>query len=106
MKKTLDKKRGIVIIEDGDMHKCFKAWDKKKIVYRGIHGKLLKLKEGDKTGDLLSNCTVCPIGNATCHDYLSVKVYGYHPEIGGEETRIMVCTLGIEGDGDKCPLNK
>ena len=90
--------------KNGKLDVC-EEWDKGRYSVAAAEEKLLNLDRGKKVGDLFKGMTVCPIGNASCHDYLEVEVFGFHPD-GSKRFRRCLCTLGIEGDGDKCPLNK
>jgi len=84
----------------------FRIWDEGGYTYNEVEEKLLELKEGEKIKDILSECTVCPIGNATCEHYLTFKFVGFNPNKGYKKHEMMICGIGIEGDGEKCPLNK
>lgn len=65
----------------------------------------MELKAGEKLGEVLSACTICPVGNATCENYIDLIFVGFHPEKKLQEHKIMICGLGI-ADIDHCPLSK
>jgi len=88
------------------MQEIFKIWDDGGYTYSEAQEKLLQLKDGELIGDILNKCTICPIHNGTCSDYIELQTYGYNPDKGGKTDTIMICTLGVTGDGEKCPLNK
>lgn len=80
-------------------------WEKGEHVYSKPEEKLLSLKKGEKIGNNLSDCTICPIGNSTCLDYFKIEIFGYHPEKHSLKKTLMICSIGIS-DFEKCPLNK
>lgn len=84
----------------------FERWDKGEHFFGELGEKLLKLKDGEKIGNILSNCTICPIHNGSCHDFLEVGIYGVHPNKKGKLEKISICECGVEGAGERCPLNK
>jgi len=94
--------------EQSSFEETCKTWDKGEYTYDGAMDDLIKLEplSGKKLGDIMKDCTICPVGNGTCFSFMTIKVYGFHPEKPGKETELMICALGIEGDGEKCPLNK
>jgi hypothetical protein len=57
----------------------FDIWDKGEYTYNEVDEKLLKLEEGEEIKDILSKCTICPVGNGTCTDYIELNVYGFNP---------------------------
>lgn len=93
----------------GVQENTFATWDRGEYTYNPVEQELLKLqggqKLGEKVGQLLSSCTVCPVGNATCEHYLEFIFVGFHPEKGCKKHTMMICGLGIE-DIDHCPLSK
>lgn len=93
--------------KDRNLEDTFKTWDEGKYTYDGAMDDLMKLKplSGEKLGDIMKDCTICPVGNGTCFSYMTIKVYGFHPEKPGKETELMICALGIS-DIHKCPLSK
>jgi len=80
-------------------------WDKGGFVLNLLERKLQALKTGEELKDVLSGCTVCPVGNATCLNYLDLLFVGFHPSKGCEKHSIMICGLGVK-DIDHCPLSK
>lgn len=86
--------------------KAYKKWDKGEHYFGDIGEALRDLKDGEKIGNILSKCTICPIHNASCHDFLELSIYGFHPKKGGKLEKISICECGVEGDGITCPLNK
>jgi len=80
-------------------------WDRGEYVYSGVEEALIKLKSSEKIGQILNNCTICPVGNATCIHYFTIVVAGFHPEKKMEKKEIRICSLGIQ-NVDNCPLNK
>ena len=86
--------------------KNWDKWDKGEHTYSDAEEKLMTLKRGEKIGNVLAECTICPIGNATCAEFFNITVAGFHPEKGIEEQKITICPLGVAGDGEDCPLNK
>ena len=106
-------KHAVEIIEKAEMkddEEQFKrvgeTWGKGEHTYDGAMRHLVKLKPGERIGDLVKHCTICPIRNATCASYMEWKLYGFNPAKGGKEFSLMVCAMGVEGDGEKCHLNK
>lgn len=85
---------------------AIEKWEKGEHYFGEIGEALRNLKDGEKIGNILSKCTICPIHNSSCHDFLELAVYGVHPEKRGTLKKLSICELGIEGDGIKCPLNK
>jgi len=90
------------------LQKTFDTWDKGEHTYDGAMGDLAKLKplSGEKIGDIMKDCTICPVGNGTCFSFMTISIYGFCPGKPGKNVELMVCSLGIGGDGEKCPLNK
>ena len=90
-----------------DSHKSFwDIWDAGHHALNENEGRVWKHPEGEKIGDLLSDWTVCPIGNASCQNAAYLELYATNPDKGGKAVKVMLCPLGVEGDGEKCPLNK
>ena len=85
--------------------KIWDRWDRGEYVYSEKEEALMKLKDGDRIGQILDNCTICPVGNATCIHYFTIIVAGFHPEKKMEKKEIRICSLGIQ-NVDNCPLNK
>lgn len=83
----------------------FDVWDRGEYTHDGAMHDLMELNGGDKLGDILKDCTICPVGNGTCPSFMTFEVYGFHPEKSGQLTTIMICALGIS-DIHKCPLSK
>ena len=81
-------------------------WDAGEFTHCDEAQEIVDLEGGKKIGDIMSKMTVCPVGNATCVLYMKLEIYGYNPDKAGEKTYISICPLGVEGDGEKCPLNK
>ncbi len=99
----------IVIIkkeEEDDMHSIFDAWDRGDHVLSETEGNMYKAPRGSKIGTLMSDWTICPIGNATCIDTAVLELYAYNPDKGGATVKVRLCPRGVSGDGEKCPLNK
>lgn len=107
MDEVMNKKK-LMVDKERELEDTFKTWDKGEYTYDGAMDDLIKLKplSGEKLGDIMKDCTICPVGNGTCFSFMTIQVYGFHPEKPGKLTELMVCALGIEGDGEKCPLNK
>lgn len=93
---------------DPSLQKTFDTWDKGEHTYDGAMEDLVKLKplSGEKIGDILKDCTICPVNNGTCPSFMTITVYGFHPTKGGKEVELMVCSLGVGKDIEGCPLNK
>ena len=91
---------------DPSLQKTFDVWDKGEHTYDGAMDDLVKLKSGEKFRDIMKDCTICPVGNGTCPSYMTIRVYGYNPGKPGKNVELMVCSVGVGGDGEKCPLNK
>jgi hypothetical protein len=88
-----------------DLDEIFKAWDKGEHTFNESEEALMALKFGEKLGNTLSECTICPVGNGTCEHFMMVECYGILPGTPGKLRQVMVCSLGIE-DIDSCPLSK
>ena len=80
----------------------FKKWDNGKHTFDPIGEKLLNLQAGEKIGNILSESTICPVGNSTCSHYIRVFIYGFHPN-GGIEKEIWICSYGCSTKN--CLLN-
>jgi len=80
-------------------------WNRGEYVYSEEEEALMKLKSGEKIGQILNNCTICPVRNATCLHYFTITIAGFHPEKKMEKKEIIICSSGIQ-DADNCPLNK
>lgn len=83
----------------------FDKWDKGEYVYPQVAESVMKVGEGKKIGRRLSNCTICPVGNATCTDILTLTAIGICPNKDAECAELMICSLGVH-DIDHCPLSK
>ncbi|MGB2762488.1 MAG: hypothetical protein WBC21_03030 [Minisyncoccales bacterium] len=91
-----------------DSKKTWDKWDKGESTYNPVEEALINLKEGQKLETifhLLGSCTICPVGNTTCTDYMKIKILGFHPELPGKKHSLIICSLGVE-NVDDCPLNK
>jgi hypothetical protein len=84
----------------------FKTWEKGGHTFNPAEERLMALKEGEKIGGIVKDCTICPVGNGSCEHFMTWAIYGFNPIKGGKIVELMVCSIGIEGDGEKCPLNK
>jgi len=111
--ESLGLKEAVEIIEKAEMKddedqfkRVGETWDKGEHTYDGAMRHLVELKPGEKIGNLVKDCTICPVRNATCASYMEWELYGFNPAKGGKKFPLMVCAMGIEGDGEKCPLNK
>lgn len=80
-------------------------WDRGEFTYSKEEKELMKLEGGQRIGDILNRCTICPVGNATCVNYFKIVIAGYHPEKKMKRTEIMVCSLGVT-NMNHCPLSK
>lgn len=89
-----------------DLDDVFAVWDRGEFLFSDLEQALLDLPDGSKLGDILSKSTKCPIHNGTCESMIIIKVYGMNPDKGYKLIEVQVCPLGVEGDGDACPLNK
>ncbi len=78
-------------------------WNRGEFTYSKPEENLMKLESGEKIGNTLSACTICPVGNTTCANYFTIIVAGFHPEKKMEKKEIIVCPAGIQ-DVDNCPL--
>lgn len=83
----------------------FEKWDNGEYTYGAAEEKLLALNGGDRLGNILSACTICPVGNSNCKDYLTIEIVGFHPDKGLTTKDLMVRSLGITSI-DTCPLSK
>ncbi len=91
----------------GEMKKLHEAWDNGEFTYPDeVQEKLGRAKKGQEIGNVMSGCTICPVGNGTCHNFIDAKLYKFHPDKGGKAESIMICSLGIKENGEECPLNK
>ena len=96
----------IKVLKPGDCQTAFDAWDEGHHTLGSEEGALFEHAEGEKLGDLMSEWTVCPIGNGTCNDMVDVRMLAIHPDKPPENVVVQLCPLGVSGDGDSCPLNK
>lgn len=83
----------------------FDIWDKGEFAYDDVQKDLLLLKEGQVLGDLLKNCTICPVGNGTCNIYFIITISGFNPDKGHQNHKLLICPLGVENI-ERCPLSK
>ena len=65
----------------------------------------MKLDGGEKIGEILNNCTICPVRNATCTERFTIVVAGFHPNKGVEEKEVWICPIGATNI-DNCALTK
>jgi hypothetical protein len=89
-----------------DTEKAWKKWKKGEHTFNKCEEALIKLKSGQKLGNILENCTICPVGNASCEHFMEFSIYGFNPFAKGKLVKLIICSIGIEGNGEKCPLNK
>jgi len=95
-----------VMSKDATHGELWDAWDRGHHVLNHGEGQLYNHPQGEKLGDMLSDWTVCPIGNGTCQDAVFVEMCAINPDLGFETIQVQLCPRGISGDGEKCPLNK
>jgi len=88
-----------------DMDEVWAAWDAGEHVFSEVEDALMAVKPGEVIGDVLSKCTICPVGNGTCEQFMEVSCYGILPGQIGKIVKVMVCTIGVV-DIDHCPLSK
>ena len=86
----------------------FSRWDAGEYTYSSVEEALLKIPEGEKISkkalDLLGECTVCAVGNASCLNFFKITVHGVHPEKPIKEKTILICPMGCTAEN--CLLNK
>jgi hypothetical protein len=86
----------------------FAKWQNGEYTHSAVERALLNIKEGEKINkeflDMLGECTVCAVGNASCIEFFEIIVHGNHPEKPMETRKISICTLGC--DSETCILNK
>ena len=88
-----------------------KNWDEGKYLTSKLGIRLINKKPGQLLNDaeifeLLKKCTICPVGNGSCHNFIALHVYGFNPDKGGKTINIMLCTDGVKDTGEDCHLNK
>ena len=91
--------------EENLMAKMLNACARGKYVFNPSEEGLINLRPGDKIGDTLSDCTICPVGNTTCMHYISIKFVGSHSEKPLKTHEVIICGVGVKSTDD-CLLNK
>jgi len=84
----------------------FETWDAGEFFFNEVEEQLINLPDGMKLNEILKKSTKCPVHNGTCESMILITVFGMHPEKGHKKVEIQICPLGVEGDGEDCPLNK
>lgn len=88
-----------------EMKDLFDKWDKGILTFSDeVQEKLSELKENQKLGNIMKDCSLCVVHNATCHHYIPMKLYKYNPNKGGKTVEIWICSLGC--NSENCILNK
>lgn len=91
-----------------DIQERFETWDKEEYIFNPALRALLDIPKGAKINqDVLShleNCTICPVGNASCREYFEIQFIGIHPCKNHQEKTIRICPLGCTKE--TCILNK
>jgi hypothetical protein len=80
-------------------------WDKGEHVFSDIEDALITSQEGEEIGHLFNGMTKCPVSNASCHNYIIIKMYGFCPTKPGKIEEIWLCPFGAKNIGD-CKLSK
>jgi len=92
----------------GKMKEMWKRWDENKPWFGEIGERILKLKQGEKIGNLLNNSSICPVRNATCTSFIELHIYGLNLNEKakcGEIKEIWICPYGCK-DIEGCKLSK
>ena len=88
-------------IEKKEKEHPFAIWDRGEHVYSDCENTLMALRINETLGNVLSSCTICPVGNMTCNEFFTINV----EVIGSGIHEIMVCPLSVKR-GDDCPFSK
>ncbi|MCK4800248.1 hypothetical protein KAS31_04695 [Candidatus Parcubacteria bacterium] len=89
-------------VAEREKEHSFTVWDRGEHIYSNPENTLIALRPGETLKDVLSSCTICPVGNMTCNEYFTINVVSKeHATIH----KIMVCPLSVT-NGDDCPLSK
>lgn len=99
------KEKAEALRNQNQMEKNLEKWNRGEYVYSEAEEALMKLEGGERIGKILVNCTICPVGNATCSEYFTITTAGFHPEKRMEKHEIMICSAEVQ-KVDDCPLNK
>jgi len=83
----------------------FEAWNSGGFLFHAAEIDIANFESGKRLGSILSSVTKCPRGNATCYNAMCLELFGLHPEKDRCTVKVILCSLGITGDGEKCPLN-
>lgn len=88
--------------------KIFDKWDRGIYLYSPVEESIKRIQRekhfGKKTLDLLSQCTICPVGNASCCHSFEIVIHGFHPHLPRETKKIRICPYGCTQE--TCLLNK
>lgn len=102
MKKKVIAMKGLTTTEK------FKRWESGEHTYSPTEYALLKNKRGEKISqnvlDSLKECSICPVGNASCIEYFEITIHGNCPNKAMKLERIRICPLGC--NSKTCILNK
>jgi hypothetical protein len=84
-----------------------KKWDKGQSVYSLSEYILSRIPKGERINqdflDSFAECSICPIGNASCLEYFEITIKGICPDGSIELKTIRICSLGC--DSESCVLN-
>ena len=83
----------------------FDKWDKGEYCASEPEENLKGLEHGAKIGQILSECTICPVNNAGCTNQFKITTLGILPgKDDVEEMEIICCPLSVV-DIEHCPLS-
>jgi len=92
----------------GSLQEQFKKWDKGQHTFSSVENAIRRIPEGKHFGrrtlELLKNCTICPVGNATCMEFFEIILHGICPGKPMKTIKISICPLGC--NAETCVLNK
>lgn len=95
----------IKIVDTSKQEEVWQAWDDGHHILNNNEAKVFELPEGEKLGALMSDWTICPVGNSSCQDMAVLELFAVNPNKGGEATYVQLCPRGVSCF-EKCPLNK
>ncbi len=86
----------------------FEKWDRGSYLYSVVEESIKRIQKGKhfgkKTLNLLSQCTICPVGNSSCCHSFEIVINGFHPQLPAEIKKIRICPYGC--NQKNCLLNK
>ncbi|MFA5714281.1 MAG: hypothetical protein WC998_00890 [Candidatus Paceibacterota bacterium] len=86
----------------------FEKWDKGQHTFSSAEESIRRIHGGEHFGEKtlkrLRECTICPIGNASCIEFFKITIHGVCPGKPIKTIDITVCPLGC--NAETCILNK